>query len=78
MTWLQSQFDKILITSMALVMCALTFTTNDKLTAFALTTAGSCIGCLLTLVTARHSAPPEPTSSTSITTTETTTPAQKP
>jgi hypothetical protein len=62
MTFLQTQFDKLLMAALVLAMCGLALLTNEKLTAFALQAAGGCMGCLLTLVTARGRPPADPTS----------------
>jgi hypothetical protein len=60
MTWLQTQFDKILMSSLILFFCGLAWLVTGTVQAFALTSAGGCMGCLLTLVTARRTAGPEP------------------
>jgi hypothetical protein len=61
MTWLQTQFDKLLMAAFVLLLCGLSLAGNEKLTAFALQGAAGCMGCLLTLVTARRNAGPDPT-----------------
>jgi hypothetical protein len=56
MTFLQSQFDKILMTFLVLVMCSFAYSKNEKLVTFALQAASGCMGSLITLVvTKRHS-----------------------
>lgn len=77
--WIRSQWDKTLMSLFVVGFCGLAFACLwfgrdhpeiwDKLTAFALQAASGCLGCLLTLVTARRGAdqplfPPDPTSST--------------
>lgn len=71
MNWLQSQFDKLLMAFFVLALCGLSLLSNEKLAAFALQGAAGCMGCLLTLVTARHPAGPDPTSSNTKTTSTT-------
>jgi hypothetical protein len=75
MTWGQSQFDKLLMAFFVLALTGLATASNDKVAAFALQGAAGCLGCLLTLVTARRTTGPEPTSSVTTTTSETVTPA---
>lgn len=58
--WARGQFDKALMTFMVVGMCALAFfaSSNEKLSGFALQAAAGCLGCLLTLVTARRGVDP--------------------
>lgn len=91
MTFLKTQFDKIMCAMLFLAMCALAFFAagNEKFSAFALQGAASLLGCLLTLVTARRGAnnelfPPDATTSTTtanvttVSKTEVPTPVEKP
>lgn len=59
MTFWRTQFDKALMTFMVVGMCALAYVaaSNEKLSGFALQAAAGCLGCLLTLVTARRGEP---------------------
>lgn len=75
MTWIQSQFDKLLMAFFVLALCGFSLATNEKVSAFALQGAAGCLGCLLTLVTARRTIGPEPTSSVTKVTSETVSPA---
>lgn len=76
------QFDKLLMALFVAGFCGLAFACLfvgkdagvwDKLTAFALQAASGCLGCLLTLVTARRNSGPDlyPPDATSQTTTAT-------
>jgi hypothetical protein len=60
-TWLQSQFDKLLMAGIFLLLCGLAsfLPGNDKLVTFVLQAASGCLGCLLTLVTQRRNVPPD-------------------
>jgi hypothetical protein len=60
-TWLQSQFDKLLMAGLFVCLCGLAslLPGNDRLDAFFLQSAAGCLGCLLTLVTQRRNVPPD-------------------
>ena len=64
MAWAQSQFDKCLMAFFVLALCAFSLVQNEKVSAFALQGAAGCLGCLLTLVTARRTTPPDTTATT--------------
>jgi hypothetical protein len=53
-TWLQSQFDKLLMTFLILVFCCLALLVGGKLEDFSKQAAGGCLGSLVTLVTTRR------------------------
>jgi len=76
---MQAQFDKVLMSFFVLVLTGIALVSNDKVSAFALQGAAGCLGCLLTLVTARRTGPdPPPTSSITKVVSETVTPAPTP
>jgi uncharacterized membrane protein YjjP (DUF1212 family) len=54
-TFWRSQFDKLIVTFLFILMCGLAkwSANDDKLSTFALQSAAGLIGCLLTLVTSR-------------------------
>jgi len=61
-TWLQSQFDKLLMTFLIIAFSVFALLVGGKLEAFSLQAAGGCLGSLVTLVTARrnYTAPADP------------------
>ena len=60
-TWMQSQFDKLLMAGLFMCLCGLAslLPTHDKLVSFFLQSAAGCLGCLTTLVTQRRNVPPD-------------------
>lgn len=63
MMFFKSQLDKFLVAGLFVAMCGfgLLAGANDKLATFALQSAVTLLGCLLTLVTARRPVQPDPT-----------------